>query len=275
MNIVCIGDCGIDHYLPDDELLVGGISANFARHARDMFPRTDDVHLVSVVGDDRNGEVVVAALADRDISCHITRAEGLTPVQYIEVRDDGERDFVRYEAGVLRDFRLGPDEQRIAGECDLLVVPAYLQIVGLFEEVIRIPHGGRTSVDFADFVEHPDFSLLERSVPYFDIGFFGLSVTEREMIRDLEHFSKEHARLLVVTLGAAGSLAFYKGRRYEQAAVRVPAVVDTTGAGDAFAAAFLSRYCYRDDIADALASGANLAARVVQVHGTGFAPRAP
>ena len=108
----------------------------------------------------------------------------------------------------------------------------------------------------------------------FDIGFFGLSVEDQAMIRDLEAFSVEIGKLIVVTLGAAGSIAFHDGQRYEQTAIPVPAVVDTTGAGDAFAAAFLSRYCYRGGIADALAAGANLAARVVQIHGTGFTPLA-
>jgi len=53
MDVVCVGDCGIDHYLPSDKLYFGGITANVARHAHDCFPAKDRIRIVSCVGDDR------------------------------------------------------------------------------------------------------------------------------------------------------------------------------------------------------------------------------
>ena len=44
----------------------------------------------------------------------------------------------------------------------------------------------------------------------------------------------------------------------------VDEVVDTTGAGDAFAAGFLSQYCYGKDVSASLKNGASLAAGVIQ-----------
>ena len=267
MNIVCIGDCGIDHYLPSNDRFFGGITANFARHARREFPAADVVHLISAVGDDDGARLVLGALEDSGIECHISQLPGSTPIQYIEVQPDGERKFVRYVAGVLRDFRLGDDDKRLIRRCDLLVAPVYLQIVGLFDELMSVRKSGLTSIDFADFLQHPDFDLLERHIDGIDIGFFGLATEDAATIKRIEKLARKSGKLLVITLGAGGSRAYHGAVRFDCPAVAVARVVDTTGAGDAFAAGFLSRYCHGQDIDESLASGARVAAMVVQRQG--------
>jgi sugar/nucleoside kinase (ribokinase family) len=270
MNIVCVGDCGVDHYLPSGDLFFGGITANFARNARRAFPREDTVQIVSVVGDDEGAELVTSSLANSGIDCHISRSSGATPVQYIEIQADGERKFVRYDEGVLRDFQLGTAERQIILQSDLLVAPVYLQITGLFDDLMSIQTAGRTSIDFADFLQHPDFDLLERYVEQIDIGFFGLSSDDGATIARIEDLASEHNKLFVVTLGAAGSRAYLGDRRIDCAATLVNNVVDTTGAGDAFAAGFLSRYCHGQGVHNSLAAGAELAARAIQQIGARF-----
>jgi len=268
MNVVCVGDCGVDHYLPSNDKFFGGITANFARHARSEFPADDAVHIVSAVGNDDSATLVLSSLEDSGIECHISRLFGTTPVQFIEVQPDGERKFVRYDAGVLSDFRIGDEERRIIQQSDLLVAPVYLQIVGLFDELMSIRTSGVTSIDFADFLQHPDFELLERHIDAIDIGFFGLSPDDVAAIKRIEKLAKEQDKLFVITLGADGSRACCRDGHFECPADPVDKVVDTTGAGDAFAAGYLSRYCHGHGIRKSLEAGARLAAQVVQRHGS-------
>jgi len=270
MNIVCVGDCGIDHYLPSNDRLFGGITANFARHARKEFPADDIVQLISAVGDDDGADLVLTSLEDSGIDCHISRLPGATPVQYIEVQSDGERKFVRYEEGVLRDFRIGDEEKLLIQQSDFLVAPVYLQIVGLFDELMSIKTSGLTSVDFADFLQHPDFELLERHIDSIDIGFFGLTTNDTAAIERIEELAKQHQKLFVVTLGASGSRAFHGHQQTQCPAIPVDRVVDTTGAGDAFAAGFLSKYGHGSDIQRAMTRGAELAGKVIQRIGSNF-----
>ena len=62
-------------------------------------------------------------------------------------------------------------------------------------------------------------------------------------------------RTLVFTRGAAGALAFEGGVRSEVPAIAVQQVVDTTGAGDLFAAGFLAARCKGHGIERQLISG--------------------
>ena len=64
-------------------------------------------------------------------------------------------------------------------------------------------------------------------------------------------------------------MALGGSRRIVQAAQAVPRVVDTTGAGDSFAAGFLAEYCTSRDVARSLARGSDEAARTIQ-HVGGF-----
>ena len=271
INIVCVGDCGLDHYLPSGEKFVGGITANFACNARKAFAAGDSVQVISALGDDNEGQRVLAFLESAAVECHISRLPGATPLQYIEVRDDGERVFVGYHEGVLKNFRFDELQQQIIQQSDLLVAPVFLQIQALFERLLSIPTQGMTAIDFADFSLHPDFDLLERHIAQIDIGFFGLSIDDSDTIDRIAELARQHQKLLVVTLGADGSRAYHGGERIDCAALPVSNVVDTTGAGDAFAAGFLSSYCIAggtdadmDQIIEkSLTIGAQLAAQAI------------
>jgi sugar/nucleoside kinase (ribokinase family) len=72
---------------------------------------------------------------------------------------------------------------------------------------------------------------------------------------------------LVVTLGSEGALAFEGDRRIEIGASPVERVVDTTGAGDLFAAGFLAARCRGRDLGACLETGAICAAEVISHFG--------
>jgi fructoselysine 6-kinase len=150
----------------------------------------------------------------------------------------------------------------------LLVAPVYLQIVGLFDELMSIKTSGLTSIDFADFLQHPNFELLEKHIDSIDIGFFGLTTDDVAAIERIEELAKQHAKLFIVTLGANGSRAYHGDEQFECPAVPVDKVVNTTGAGDAFAAGCLSRYCLGRDVDESLKSGARLASIIIQQAGS-------
>lgn len=72
---------------------------------------------------------------------------------------------------------------------------------------------------------------------------------------------------LVVTRGAAGAVAVEAGRRVEVPAAPVSQIVDTTGAGDLFAAGFIVARCRGRDLETCLEAGTIAAAEVISHFG--------
>lgn len=264
MKVVCVGDCGVDHYLPSGERRCGGITANFARHARREFRDDDEIHIVSCIGDDDGAALVRTSLKGTGIDCHISSMPGTTSTQYIELEANGERNFVRYDAGVLSCFVFSQEQRDIIAGSTLLVAPVYVQIVDLLHELLSIKTSGLIAIDFADFLQHPDFGLLEDNINKVDVGFFGLAVEATATIERVASLAAKHDKLFVITLGANGSRAYQGSTLFQCDAVPVAKVLDTTGAGDAFAAGFLSRFCRDADVDQAMRHGSQVAATVIQ-----------
>lgn len=73
--------------------------------------------------------------------------------------------------------------------------------------------------------------------------------------------------VLVVTRSSDGAMALANGQRAEIAAEPVASVIDTTGAGDLFAAGFLSGHVRGDTLEACLRRGAIAAAEVISHYG--------
>ncbi len=73
--------------------------------------------------------------------------------------------------------------------------------------------------------------------------------------------------LLVVTRGAEGAIAVERGTRHAVAADPVERILDTTGAGDLFAAGFLAGHVQGRTVPDCLRMGAIAAAEVIAHYG--------
>jgi sugar/nucleoside kinase (ribokinase family) len=102
-----------------------------------------------------------------------------------------------------------------------------------------------------------------------------LFANESELLALVEHGDFEaalaqvaaHVPILVVTCGADGAIAMVDGVRHRVAAEPVARVVDTTGAGDLFAAGFLAGLVQGRPIPDCLTMAAIAAAEIISHYG--------
>lgn len=162
-------------------------------------------------------------------------------MQYIDREPSGERRFVRHEAGVLAAHRQDDGERALLARSDVMITTVFTQILAFFDTVVAALRGGLCALDYCNLGTRAEpTAYVERYAPHFDIGFFGLTVADGALIERLAVMSAALSRLFVVTLGPAGALALDGSRRVRRPAVPVARVVDTTGAGDTFAAGFLS-----------------------------------
>jgi fructoselysine 6-kinase len=265
MRITAVGDCGVDRYLSRGFDRPGGITLNFAANAKRLFPAQDTVGVISAVGTDPESRLVRRAIDALGLEACLAEREGATSIQHIDQEPSGEKIFVRYEEGVLGDYRLGPAEREVIARSDVLMAVVYSQVEGFFDSVMESPSPGLRAVDFSDLAGVTGGAgIVERYLDRFQVGFFGLTVNDAGLIGHLEGLARRSGRLLVVTLGPEGSLALGGPERLACPAVAVSRVVDTTGAGDAFAAGFLREYTASGRVADSLENGARIAAEVVQ-----------
>jgi fructoselysine 6-kinase len=265
VRITAVGDCGVDRYLDLGRDRPGGITLNFAANARRLFPATDTVGIVTALGTDREAGLVREAIARLGLDACLAEREGATSIQYIDRRPSGEKIFVRYEQGVLGRYRLDASAREVMARSDVLMAVVYSQIEGFFDSVMDAPSPGLRAVDFGDLVGVTGgVGMVERYRERFHLGFFGLGPADGALVDELERLARGHRRLLVVTLGAQGSVALGGRRRVVCPAIEVARVVDTTGAGDTFAAGFLREYCTSPDVERSLRRGAEEAAAAVQ-----------
>jgi sugar/nucleoside kinase (ribokinase family) len=115
------------------------------------------------------------------------------------------------------------------------------------------------SGDFLDHAEGAGLLLPNASEAHALTGHTDPEVAARALA---ERFGE-----VVVTLGPGGALWTNGEEVLRAAAEPVDAVEDSTGAGDAFAAGFLSARARRSSTAEALAAGCRLAARAVRKAG--------
>ncbi len=264
MKVVLAGDCGVDRYVGLGVDRPGGITLNVAAHAGRLFPRSDSIAVLTALGTDPESAMVRKALCQLGVECFLRELPGSTSLQLIDLEPSGEKIFLSYHQGVLGDYRVGEEERGLIAESDLLVAPHYRQIDGFFSSLMASPSRGLRAVDFADIAEDPVTKNVRRFVDDLHIAFFGLQVSNQDLIEELEELARSHRKLFIVTLGAGGSLALGRDQRVYCPASPVERVVDTTGAGDTFAAAFLAEYVARKDVARSLARGAEEAAKTVQ-----------
>ena len=108
---------------------------------------------------------------------------------------------------------------------------------------------------------------IETIGPQVDIAFASCGDTPEEEIKKLcEALKARGCRMTVATRGGKGSL-IYDGEQYYTQKPKLVDAVDTLGAGDSFATAFLLAMLEKKDIHAAMEAGAEFAAKTCLVNG--------
>jgi fructoselysine 6-kinase len=184
------------------------------------------------------------------------------------VYDNADRVFPvgSYRANVLSSLRLTNTIKDFINQHDVLVTlydgdsPESLAL-----QLLQLPrHKHKRVIDFGDWTKGHKKEVTIETFNNIDLAFIS---GDDATVVDLLPITENIDCLMVVTLGAAGSVALMAHGVLAQAAIQVDNPVDSTGCGDAFQAAFTVNY-FRDGIvAAALHQGAIQAARVLNHFG--------
>ncbi len=253
MKISCIGDVGIDSYVSIGKTFVGGTSFNIATQLVSLCAGTNDIFLLSAIGNDSNAQLIRSHILSMGIDSILLNIVGSSAVQEIEVEPNGEKKFVKYNAGVLTNWNLDSSQEDCIKNSDVIITPLFRQIEHVVKQVLQIQRKGITIIDFSNLSDYEKSSkIVEENINSIDIAFFGLAKQDTGLINHLQKISTKKNKLIVITLGKNGAIAFRGKGKYSCSPRDTVKVVDTTGAGDCFLASFVYKYLEKEDIQQCL-----------------------
>ncbi len=214
---------------------------------------------VSTIGDDGDGIFYRNEMERAGVECFFMIVEAETGRVDVYVDRHGERTFFVYPnaSGMFypflreRDYRWGeffyldpfPSDKSLEAHIEIA------RNVKKFNKRVILNPGypySRLGIDgLRELLRHTDIIFLSQD--------------EYEMLKGAEKF----VELAVITKGSEGSMAIRDGEEIHTNAFRVK-VVDTTGAGDAFAAGFLYAYMKKFDLETCLLAGNFVAGYTIQ-----------
>jgi len=279
-RIICVGEVMTDvvallhediNYGSDTDVKIsyrgGGAAANVASW---LGIKGANVTLVARVGNDANGERAISELVEYNVNCRVTKdSRAATGTVIVLVTPDGERTMLP-DSGANGFLQTSDLPELLSG--DLLYLSGYLLLNpasrDAAREILRIARDAGVKI----FVDPASSApILKVGADHF-LNWLGkidvllanldeaMALTgETEPWRAAEALLTS-AQIVVIKLGADGAIGLSHEYRSRVSAVPVANVIDTTGAGDSFAAGFLLA---SDTLDEALASGSAVAAQCV------------
>jgi ribokinase len=250
------------------DVMPGGAAANLAVWARRL---GCSPVLRGKVGDDTLGQVMVAHLTAEGVASSVESVTGgLTTRVGILVSSDGEHSFVIDHTKVLR---FGDGDVPLAlldgmsavffNAYDIFLCRSASFVTPVLDEARR--RGLPVVFDPSSFalIRQYGAERLLRDVGPLDVLIANEDEAKALSPEDGMHGLMRSTKLLVVKQGARGAAALGHTGWTKSPAVPIR-VVDTTGAGDAFDAAFLVEFLASGDVDAALRAGNQLGAHVAQ-----------
>ena len=232
-----------------------------------------NVGYIGKVGDDNNGKVYEEETKRAGVTPFFVHTEGISGCSTVLISPDGERTMATFlgPAATLSDEEI-TDET--LSQYDCLYMEGYLiSNEKLFLPILKRAKklGLKVALDLSNFNIVNGFKdLLKEVIPvYVDILFSNESEAEAYTglsAREAIDVISEDVEISVVTIGKDGVLAKDKNQMIHDAALSSK-VVDTTGAGDNFAAGFLFGYSFGATLEQSARIGSLLSGNVIETVG--------
>lgn len=254
-------------------LSLGGSAGNTIRT---MARLGTEVGFIGKVGEDSTGDFYIQALRNVGVEPFILRSEHSSGKCLSLISADGERTLVTH-LGAAADLQAEDIDAAVFDDYDALYIEGYLvQDHDLIRTTMARAkqHGLKVAIDLASFNvvrENREFlhDLVER---YVDIIFANEEEAyefsgRRDAMEALLYIGKM-CELTVVKTGIRGALIKRGDEIVEVGIMAAAKRVDTTGAGDFYAAGFLTALCEGLSLRQCGTIGAITAGKVIEVVGT-------
>jgi fructoselysine 6-kinase len=260
MKITALTSCCVDFFPEQEKVYVGGNSLNFATQCK--LYGIDDVSVIGAVGKDKFGELIENHLNKTQINMsHFYKIDEPTASNKIYIDEKGDRYFKAdsWHGGAFDVFRLSEDDWSYIENSSIIAMPA--GDPNLNELLKRRNNRQLIVIDFLDYL---GIDYIKKYIEDIDIIFLS---GRYEILEELKELSIRFGKIIVATLGAQGSIAFKDKKEFYCPAIQVKKIMDTTGCGDAFQAAFCIEWLKTKNIEKSLYAGSLAASKVLAFMG--------
>ncbi|MBU1397753.1 MAG: hypothetical protein KKE00_01590 [Proteobacteria bacterium] len=273
--IIAIGEVVTDHF-PEYQR-IGGAPLNFACHLKKF---GEDVGLITRLGTDAEGNDIRRLILDHNLPAELIQTDkehatgrvnvtlDLQGVPHFDIVENAAYDFI--------DLNLSTIGERTSGTKLIYYGSLIQRSANGFSQIRRFlerrPSTAKCFCDINLRLPHVSRSVIEQCLRYADI--LKLNGDELRLIGEMLNVTGEASavvrrlmtiyglELVAVTLGEAGSFIVSEEKRYDAPIPEKSDMVDTVGAGDAFAAVLALGYLRHIPLNSVLEIATNFAARI-------------
>ena len=232
---------------------------------------------IGQVHNDRFGEVFISDMKAMGVDVKLPPSNIGSPTarSHVLITSDGQRTMQTY-LGACTELSLNDIDSSVIGGAEIILLEGYLWDIPDCNEIANkvIKEKNRSSLRVA--LSLSDSFCVERHFEAFreltgdavDIIFANedemMKLTRTETVENMIEASKKLGNLSVITLGEKGSIVVNKGDVIHAEALKTSNVVDTTGAGDTYTAAFLFGLLSNKSIQECTEMASWAASQVIQ-----------
>jgi sugar/nucleoside kinase (ribokinase family) len=233
----------------------------------------NEAFFIGKVSDDKLGNEYEKSLTDENVKyCYNKKKEDIpTGTCLILITPDSERTMCTF-LGIAG--KISPDDidENFIKQSDLLFLEGYLWDEGepkeAFDKALSLASKSAMSLSDKFCVDRHKKSFYDLVRYKLDIIFANeqeiMKLTDAKIFDDVIKFGKDLNKLLVITRSDKGSIAISGSEIVECEAQKNLKIVDLTGAGDLFAAGFLSGYINKKSNRESLQKGTEMASKIIQ-----------
>ena len=268
-KVFCIGELLIDFICKDSADLItgvnyekkaGGAPANVAATISKL---DNKAYFLGQVGKDSFGEFLMNILKEVEVNTDMIEVDGNTTLAFVSIDSKGERNF-EFKRGCDEDYDFNKINLNKISAKDIIhfgSATAFLE-GKLKDTYFKLAEYAIQNNIFISFdPNYRDALITDKNIEDYlscvnkFIGFSNfiklseeelfLITSEKDIDKGMDKIHKLGAKIVAVTLGDRGTLFSYK-KRSIISSIKIKQV-DSTGAGDAFVGAVLSKLCDAED----------------------------
>ncbi|MDA9637471.1 adenosine kinase [Candidatus Pelagibacter sp.] len=233
----------------------------------------NDVGFIGKINDDDLGQKYEEGLTKENVKYFYNKKKEISPTGtcLILITPDAERTMVTF-LGIAGKINKQDINKKAVQESEMIFLEGYLWDEGepksAFDKAMLLSNTKAMSLSDQFCVERHKSDFLDLVKNKLDITFANeqeiRSLIDAKSFEDVIEFGKQLGKLLIITRGEKGSIAIKNREIVECQSKPNLKIVDLTGAGDLFAAGFLSGLINNISTKECLEKGTEMSSKIIQ-----------